>query len=157
MEIIVRYHSLFSRSVLATFALLAATNVVHAQEDAMAVAQRIATERMAAIASKDGNRVVDMFTEDGMQVQSQGIYKGRKALLESYTATAKRGLVRQIVEPEDARRVGDVVYSYGKTTQFLEVNGETRQGVVRYSNVIVRVNGQWKLAMLTALPYTPDK
>ena len=123
----------------------------------MTVAQHIATDRMAAIASKDGNRVVDMFTEDGLQVQSQGIYKGRKELLESYTANAKRGLVRQIVEPEEARRVGDVVYSYGKTTQFLEVNGETRQGVVRYSNVIVRVNGQWKLAMLTALPYTPDK
>ncbi len=112
---------------------------------------------MAAIASKDGKRVVDMFTEDGIQVQSQGIYKGRNELLESYTAVAKRGLVRQIVEPEEARRVGDVVYSYGKTTQFLESNGETSQSVVRYTNVIVKVNGQWKLAMLTGLPYTPAK
>ena len=121
----------------------------------MAVAQRIATDRMAAIASKDGNRVVDMFTEDGLQVQSQGVYKGRKELLESYTASAKRGLVRQIVEPEEALRFGDVVYSYGKTTQFLEVNGEIKQGIVRYTNVIVKVNGQWKLAMLTGLPYVP--
>ena len=53
--------------------------------------------------------------------------------------------------------VGDVVYSYGKTTQFMEVNGESKQNVVRYSNVIVKVNGKWKLAMLTGLPYTPDK
>ena len=123
----------------------------------MAVAQQIATDRMAAIASKDGNRVVDMFTDDGLQIQSQGITKGRKELLESYSATAKRGLVRQLVEPEEARMVGDVVYSYGKTTQFIEVNGESKQNVVRYSNVIVKVNGKWKLAMLTGLPYTPDK
>lgn len=152
-----RCHLLFFRSFLATFALLAVTNVVRAQEDAMTVAQRIAKDRMAAIASRDGNRVVDMFTEDGLQVQSQGIYKGRRELLESYAANARRGLVRQIVEPEEARRVGDVVYSYGKTTQFFEVNGEVKQGVVRYSNVIVKVDGQWKLDMLTALPYTPEK
>ena len=150
-----RFQPLSGRHFVAAFALLAAAHTVQAQEDAMAVAQRIATDRMAAIASNDGNRVVDMFTEDGLQVQSQGVYKGRKELLESYTASAKRGLVRQIVEPEEARRFGDVVYSYGKTTQFLEVNGEIKQGIVRYTNVIVKVNGQWKLAMLTGLPYTP--
>ncbi len=150
-----RFQLLSGRHFVAAFALLAAAHTVQAQEDAMAVAQRIATDRMAAIASKDGNRVVDMFTEDGLQVQSQGVYKGRKELLESYTASAKRGLVRQIVEPEEARRFGDVVYSYGKTTQFLEVSGEIKQSIVRYSNVIVKVNGQWKLAMLTGLPYTP--
>lgn len=151
------HQSFFSRSLFAIFVLLFTTGVAQAQEDALAVAQRIATDRMAAIASKDGKRVVDMFTEDGIQVQSQGIYTGRNELLESYTAIAKRGLVRQIVEPEQARRVGDVVYSYGKTTQFLELNGETSQSVVRYTNVIVKVNGQWKLAMLTGLPYTPAK
>ena len=150
-----RFQPLSGRHFVAAFALLAAAHTVQAQEDAMAVAQRIATDRMAAIASKDGNRVVDMFTEDGLQVQSQGVYKGRKELLESYTASAKRGLVRQIVEPEEARRFGDVVYSYGKTTQFLEVSGEIKQSIVRYTNVIVKVNGQWKLAMLTGLPYTP--
>ena len=150
-----QFQPLSGRHFVAAFALLAAAHIVQAQEDAMAVAQRIATDRMAAIASKDGNRVVDMFTEDGLQVQSQGVYKGRKELLESYTASAKRGLVRQIVEPEEARRFGDVVYSYGKTTQFLEVNGEIKQGIVRYTNVIVKVNGQWKLAMLTGLPYVP--
>lgn len=149
------HQSLFGRSLLAIVVLLAATHIARAQEDAMAVAQRIATDRMAAIASKDGSRVVDMFTEDGLQVQAQGISKGHKELLENYAASVRLGLVRQIVEPEEARRVGDVVYSYGKTTQFLEVNGETKQGVVRYSNVIVKINGQWKLAMLTGLPYTP--
>lgn len=103
------HQSIFSRSLFAIFVLLFGTGLVRAQEDALAVAQRIATDRMAAIATKDGKRVVDMFTEDGIQVQSQGIYTGRNGLLESYTEIAKRGLVRQIVEPEQARRGGDVV------------------------------------------------
>lgn len=145
------------RTSLAAIALLVGAPCIQAQEDPMAVAQLIATQRMAAIAAKDGQRVVDMFTEDGWQIQPQGVARGRKELLESYEAGAKRGLVRQLVEPAEARRAGNVVYSHGKTTQFLEVNGETKQSLVRYSNVIVKVDGQWKLAMLMGVPYVADK
>lgn len=98
-------------SMWAAAGLVLCAPLVQAQEDAMAVACWIATERMAAIATKDGKRAVDMFTGDGLQIQAQGIAKGRKELLESYEAAAKRGLVRHLVEPIEARRVGDVVYS----------------------------------------------
>lgn len=115
------------------------------------------TQRViAAWAYHDADSFADVFTEDGTMVLA-GTFKKGKAEIRDYMANAFEGVYKgtQVTgKPIDLRPLGDdsaILLSYGGV---LEV-GESEVsdiGAVRAAWVVVKRDGQWRLAAYQNTP-----
>ncbi len=133
----------FLRNSILTYAVMvtavAITSPAYADE-AMTVAQSLASKWQNAYNNGDAGKVADLYTQDAVWSRPAGIVKGKSEIEKTCTDTMKQDRGKLTLTPVAAHQNGNVIWVYGDWTF---ANGPSGH----YGVVDVSEGGSWHITM----------
>ncbi len=129
--------------------IVAITSPAYADE-AMSVAQSLASKWQNAYNSGDAGKVADLYTQDAVWSRPAGIVKGKSEIEKTLTDAMKRDWGKLTLTPAAAHQNGNVIWVYG---DWSFANGPSGH----YGIVDVSEGGFWHIAMDVTNMMPPKK